>query len=166
MTLDFAPLSAEDLPLMTHLWADPAVIRYTSVERPCTSQQARLRFDALLDAQRRAGRGTLFRVICSGTPCGVVGCVQLGRDGRRFAMFYQFDPAFWGKGIGKAAVGWLVRRMRSGWPRAVLEAEVVRENTASVRILEGAGFVLSGVRPAVFVRNGAASDLLCYRLAF
>lgn len=165
MELSFEPLSAAHFDMMARLWADPAVIRYTAVERPCSPRQARLRLQALLESQRRLAAPTLFAVCRGGEACGVVGGLPLGRARRRFAVFYQFFPACWGEGVGTASVRWLAGRIRAEYPHASLEAEVVRENTASARILEGAGFSLQSVRPGGFVRDGAAADLLCYRLA-
>lgn len=158
--LHYLPLSADHLDVMAMLWANPRVIRYTAVEQPCTRQQSALRLQALLDGQRDLSSPTLFLVLCDATPCGVIGCPPLGRDGRRFGLFYQFLPELWGRGVGQDAVGRLLAQMRESYPQAVLVADVVEQNTASIRILQRLGFRQTGVRQNAFVRDGRAMPVL------
>jgi RimJ/RimL family protein N-acetyltransferase len=78
----------------------------------------------------------------------VVGCVHLIGD----HLSYFVAPAHWGQGYGGAMVAAFMAR-HAGWERRdAIYTTVVRENLASRRILEKAGFRFAGVFNA---RSGA-----------
>ena len=60
-------------------------------------------------------------------------------DGRRF-VGYWLGRAYWGRGVGTRAV----RLFLEGEPTRPLYADPYEGNTASVRLLEGCGFVREG----------------------
>lgn len=75
---------------------------------------------------------------------GLIGIVRLTRrDVDRADINYWIAPAFWGTGYASEAVEAVVRWARAtGWHR--LDAEVVQDNTASVKVLTRAGFEYEG----------------------
>lgn len=162
--LSYCPVSWAHIDVMAQLWAAPEVIRYTAVETPCSPGQSRLRLEALLQGQEGLPFPTLYLVSCNEEACGVVGCPPIGRDRKKFGLFYQFLPQFWGKGIGEEAVAWLVNQMRGRYPKASLFADVVEQNTASLRIMEKLGFEQGCARKGAFERDGKQLDILPFQL--
>ena len=86
------------------------------------------------------------------------GRLPAGGYGRRF---YQLLPACWGRGLGLAAAAEALRRLERLAPALVL-ADTVAENTASVRILERLGFVRTAVHHRAFCREGRMLDIWDY----
>ena len=144
--LTLEPLSWDDLPEAAVLWADPAVIRWTNIAAPCTEAGAADRLEHLLDCQRGLPFSTVF-ALREGT--GIYG------------LFYQLLPACWGRGLGLAAAAEALRRLERLAPALVL-ADTVAENTASVRILERLGFVRTAVHHRAFCREGRMLDIWDY----
>lgn len=80
-----------------------------------------------------------------------------------YGLFYQLLPVCWGRGLGLAAVQAALQQLDRLTPALVL-ADTVAENTASVRILERLGFVRTAVRSGAFHREGRALDIWDYAL--
>ena len=159
--LTLEPLSRDHLPEAAALWADPAVIRYTNIAVPCTAAEAAERLDCLLACQRDLPSPTIFTVREGETFCGLAGCPPVDAAAGTYGLFYQLLPACWGRGVGFAAASNALRRLEALAPALVL-ADVVAENTASVRILERLGLVRTGVRPGAFCREGRVLDIWDY----
>lgn len=75
---------------------------------------------------------------------GLLGVVRLTRgEGDEAEINYWLAPAFWGTGLASEAVEAVVNWARAtGWH--ALNAEVIQDNTASVRVLTRAGFEYTG----------------------
>ena len=83
------------------------------------------------------------------------------RAARRFGVFYQLRPAFWGRGLGMQAVGQLLDFMAEKYGEVQLLAEVITENTASEKILQHFQFTPCGEEP--LERNGKHYTVRRYR---
>ena len=97
--------------------------------------------------------GTAFR--------GLAGCQPVDTAAGIYGLFYQLLPACWGRGLGLAAAAEALRRLERLAPALVL-ADTVAENTASVRILERLGFVRTAVHHRAFCREGRMLDIWDY----
>lgn len=94
---------------------------------------------------------------------GLIGVVRLNRRGDREAdIGYFLAPAFWGTGYASEAVEAVV-----GWARAAglqaLTAEVIQDNTASVKVLTRAGFEYEGEGEVHGLARGAMVPTFRYR---
>ena len=161
--LTLEPLSRAHLPEAAALWADPAVIRYTNIAAPCTEETALERLRKLLDCQRGLPAPTIFLLREGALFRGVAGCPPADAAAGTYGLFYQLTPACWGRGVGLAAARAVLERLRKLRPSLVL-ADVVAENTASVRILARLGFTRTAVRPGAFRREGRTLDVWEYVL--
>ena len=159
--LTLEPLSRAHLPEAAALWADPAVIRYTNIAAPCTASEAAERLDRLLDFQRGLPAPTIFAVREGAAFRGLAGCPPVDASAGTYGLFYQLLPVCWGRGLGLAAAQAALRQLDRLTPALVL-ADTVAENTASVRILERLGFVRAAVHPGAFCREGRALDIWDY----
>jgi RimJ/RimL family protein N-acetyltransferase len=61
------------------------------------------------------------------------------------ALSYFVDPDHWGQGYGKAMMGWAVDEVFGGYGSGCVTAITGRENAASIRLLEIAGFRFAGI---------------------
>lgn len=161
--LSLTTLSPDHLPALSALWRDPEVIRYTSIQTPCTPEDSRDRLELLLSNQDHTAP-TLFAVMTQGRCIGMAGCPPVNRATGEFGFFYQLARSAWGRGLGRRAADLVVAEMRRSHPAALLYADVVVNNFASVKILEGLGFSFHRRNEAAFCRDGARLDVLEYRL--
>ena len=158
------PLAERHLDQTARLWGDPAVIRYTNMEKPCTREEAAERLRLLLDSQRTLPEPVIFAVLQAGRFCGAAGSPPVDADQGIFGLFYQLLPETWGQGVGRAAAEQVLEALRSWAPQAVVLADAAAENTASIRILEGMGFCRTAIRPRAARRGGTAWDIWEYEL--
>lgn len=89
----------------------------------------------------------------------LVGSVRLGPD----HLSYFVDPACWGRGFG-SEMATACCRLAPLIGIRMLRTTVVRENAASRRILEKAGFVFDGMRTHSRSRSEGKIVLLSYSL--
>ena len=159
--LTLEPLSRAHLPEAAALWADPAVIRYTNITAPCTQAEAAERLDRLLECQRGLPAPAIFAVREGAAFRGLAGCPPVDAAVGTYGLFYQLLPACWGRGAGFAAAAAALRNL-GRLPLSLVLADVVAENTASVRILERLGFVRTAVHAGAFCREGRRLDIWDY----
>ena len=82
-----------------------------------------------------------------------IGCRQLG---------YWVAPEHHGKGYGSQAVAQLVRYCFDCTSIVRLQAQVLPDNPASIRVLEKAGFAKEADLPLADLRDGMPCDALLY----
>ncbi|MCR5501875.1 MAG: GNAT family N-acetyltransferase [Lachnospiraceae bacterium] len=93
-----------------------------------------------------AGTGRLDREPHSGDVLKENGQEDLSSSG--FSISYSIAPAFRGKGLGEVLLSLLFEEAEKSVPEAgVLIGEVKKENEASIRCFEKAGFTLEDSRP-------------------
>ena len=152
--LTFEPLTAAHGAELLPLWQDEAVVRYTNMALPCTPEEAARRAEVLAPFD-------VFVLRLEGELAGIAGCPAADRAERRFGVFYQLRPAFWGRGLRTRAVGRLLDFMAEKYGEVQLLAEVITENTASEKILQHFQFTPWGEEP--LERNGKHYTVRRYR---
>lgn len=140
---------------------DRAVLKWTNIAAPCTEAGAADRLEHLLDCQRGLPFSTVFALREGTAFRGLAGCPPVDTAAGIYGLFYQLLPACWGRGLGLAAAAEALRRLERLAPALVL-ADTVAENTASVRILERLGFVRTAVHHRAFCREGRMLDIWDY----
>ncbi|MBX3358583.1 MAG: GNAT family N-acetyltransferase [Phycisphaeraceae bacterium] len=141
----------EDVATLFAFESDPAWCAMAMV-KPRTREA----FDAIWEKifhDRAAGAGPdLFRKVIladegdgrGGVLCGSIGCHL--RDGHR-QVGYGLGRAHWGRGIATRALALLLAEAESeGVSLRPLHATAAATNTASIRVLTGNGFVITGTR--------------------
>jgi [ribosomal protein S5]-alanine N-acetyltransferase len=107
--------------------------------------------------------GTMFAIADDKEAIGSIG-LMLGEDVHRYTaeMGYWLAEPFWNKGIMSRAVLRFTEFAFENFALNRLFAEPYIKNTASVRILEKAGFVLEGTLQASAFKDGRILDQLLY----
>jgi RimJ/RimL family protein N-acetyltransferase len=148
------PLTAAHAPLLFPALNDERVYRFLPERRPISVEALVERFTWLEQGAppgleqiwlnwavgRRgdgAWLGTLQATVLPGTP------------NRPYAFVgYVLTPSVWGQGLGLEALRWLIDELASSFPLERLVATVDVRNTASIRLLERAGFIRLGAEAA------------------
>lgn len=155
-------LHERHLPALQELAADPAIAARTRVPHPYPPDGAAT-FFAQLQREREAGTAHVFAIEQEGRFVGLIGFHQI-TDGVG-ELGYWVGRGDQGRGIGRHAVRAAVRlafdhlRLRALW------ADVLADNVASIRILEGLGCRRVGERAHGFDRWPSDVMLLRYELA-
>lgn len=137
-------LAPADLAFVRQLATDDRVTRYVGNGRPWTDGYLRTRFDQALHPER-GGSDHAVRWYIADDPAGVpVGLLALTVGPTATVIGYWVDPAAWGRGHAGALVTAAEQLCN---PQLPLVAVVHRDNTASRRVLERAGFALDVTVP-------------------
>lgn len=146
--LQFRPWQPEDAPRFTALLDDPEVWRHLPEPYPDPLTQAQAQ--DLIDLSNGAPHHVVRAVAVSDVP---VGQVRLAHEpgaqgGAEAEISYWLGRAHWGHGIGASMVERFTAQCFDDQPnlRSIF-ARVNRENTASARLLEKAGYHAEGAAP-------------------
>jgi RimJ/RimL family protein N-acetyltransferase len=125
----------DDVRAMHAIMSNPVAMRYWSTP-PHAELAETERWVASMVEEAPASRDD-FIVTFNDQLIGKMGAWRLPEFG------FLFDPAFWGRGLAREALDAFVeRRRRLG--SIELTADVDPRNSASLRLLEGAGFLETG----------------------
>lgn len=107
----------------------------------------------------------VYGVECEDELVGVAGLV-LQQDVYRYSaeIGYWLGEEYWGRGIMTRAVGQITDIGFSEYNLLRIYAGVIESNTASMRVLEKAGFRFEGVLKKAMVKNGVIADEYRYAL--
>ncbi len=143
--LEMRPLAPGDADALARIASDERVgLKLGLVPCPCSVAEVES-WIAAAPAQIDAGTDYLLTVRDknSGTIIGSAGLDELieqGVSGREYDLGYWFDPAWWGKGLGRecamALRDWAFETLRTGG----LRASCLMDNQASAHVLEKTGF--------------------------
>ena len=150
------PFEPADVPALVELFADPLVARYVGDGEPMDAETAALWVKRSGGNIARFGYGTgaiVDRV--SGDLIGWGGFAR-PEDGEE-EIIYGFARRVWGRGFGREVLAALVDHSVRVLRQSELWATVDPANTASIHLLETAGFVL------VAEAHGGAPDCRLYR---
>jgi len=148
--------AADDLPMFHVAMSDPAVMRYWSTLPHPDLATTRDWLDGMIAAD--PGSSDDFVIEVDGQPAGKLGCWQVPELG------YLLHPAFQGQGLASAALAAFTAYMRArGLPS--LKADVDPRNAASLRLLERAGFIVTGQASRTWLVGDEWCDSLYLELA-
>ncbi|MGA8118080.1 MAG: GNAT family N-acetyltransferase [Actinocatenispora sp.] len=124
-----------DLDPLFEMMRDPDSVRMAAFTAPDPDDRAA--FDAHT-ARIRAAPDTLLRAVTlDGRFVGTVGSYVMDGDTE---VTYWIDRAVWGKGVGSSALTLLLDTVRT----RPLKARAASDNLGSLRVLQKAGFVVTG----------------------
>ena len=147
---------AEDLAMFHEAMSDPGVMRYWSTPPHPDLATTRLWLDDMITADPLLSDD--FVIEHDGQPIGKMGCWRLPECG------YLIHPDYHGRGLARDALTGLIGYMRArGLP--CLKADVDPRNQASLRLLERAGFVITGRAAGTWLVNGELCDSVYLELA-
>lgn len=148
--------AADDLPMFHAAMSDPAAMRYWSTLPHPDLATTRDWLDGMIAAD--PGSSDDFVIEVDGQPAGKLGCWQVPELG------YLLHPAFQGQGLASAALAAFTAYMRArGLPS--LKADVDPRNAASLRLLERAGFIVTGQASRTWLVGDEWCDSLYLELA-
>lgn len=125
----------------------------------------------LADADRWLGKVsaqdpmTHFAIVCGGGIAGGIGFQ--GREDvyrRTVEIGYWLGRKHWGKGVATRAVTTMSRWMFENFQVERIQARIFAANTASMRVLEKAGYQLEGRLRRSVIKHGVFMDQMVYAI--
>lgn len=155
--LTLRPLRADDLAALHAIYASPEAMRWWS--RPPHDTLAET--EALLERLIRA-ESTLGPELAIERQGRLIGRIGIWRQ---WEFGYILHPGHWGLGLASEAVRAFLPAAFARHPACTaITAEIDPANHASARVLEKAGFRITGTQSKTFFINGTWSDSTYYRL--
>ena len=141
-----APLPRDAAALLA-LIGDPEVTKYLNVPTITTLAEAQAVLERL--DQRYAARDMIrwaIELVEHNEMIGTVGLLRFDFEHRHAELGYDIARRWWGRGLTPEAAGAVIRYGFSVLGLHRIEAGVLPENDASVRVLQKLGFVEEGTR--------------------
>lgn len=126
---------------------DPAIYEYEN-EPPASLEWLRKRYEHLESRQSADGTQQWLNWVIRLPSSELIGYVQSTLEGEgRATIAYELASAYWGRGLGRAAVEAMIAELGSRYGVRELSAVLKRDNLRSRRLLERMGFTLATVEP-------------------
>ncbi|SEM99014.1 Protein N-acetyltransferase, RimJ/RimL family [Mucilaginibacter gossypiicola] len=108
---------------------------------------------------------TSFAIIVNGEACGGIGIEPFNDESRITAEIgYWLSEQHWGKGIMTEALKLVTTYAFEHFALIRIEADVYDKNTASMRVLEKAGYMKEAVLRRSIIKNGEVMDKHMYAI--
>ena len=145
----------DDVPAMHANMSNPVAMRFWSTPPHRELAETERWMASMVSAD--LAQSDDFIVTLDGQLIGKLGAWRLPEIG------FLIDPAYWGRGLASEALAAFVERRRA-LGSFELTADVDPRNTASIRLLEGAGFVETGRAAATWQVGDELCDSIYFRL--
>lgn len=145
----------DDVEAMHRIMKDPVAMRYWSTPPHIDVAETEAWMESMVSADPATSDD--FIVTLNGQLIGKLGAWKLPEVG------FLIDPAHWGRSYGREALAEFIARRRFLGSNE-LNADVDPRNHASIRLLEGAGFVETGRASGTWHVGGELCDSVYFRL--
>ena len=147
--------SLDDVPAMHAIMSNPVAMRFWSTPPHADVDDTRRWIESMIEDEP-AERDD-FIMTLGGRLIGKLGAWRLPEIG------FLLDPAEWGRGYASEALAAYIDRRRT-LGSAELTADVDPRNGASIRLLERAGFIVSGRASGTWQVGDELCDSVYFRL--
>lgn len=103
-----------------------------------------------------------FVIILNNKAIGIVGCICMDEENLVFGLYYQISRVCWGHGYASEAANAIMRYVLNQYPTAIIKAEAVSINPASVAVLKSIGLKQTHIEEKGFKRNDFELDLISF----
>jgi RimJ/RimL family protein N-acetyltransferase len=153
------PVTAEHLPLLRSLVADPAVQRFTRIPvPPPTGFPAQWLSTYLVGRQEGTRIGFAVVEHETGEQLGMAVAPTIEPEAATAELGYVVAPKARGRGVATVALGLLTDWALSELGLERLELRISVDNVASKRVAERCGYVREGVLRSLYVKDGLRED--------
>lgn len=160
-------ITSQDLDALCSIYQNPNLYRYI----PGEAKKSRKTVSHLIDHFERdfkKGKELFLGICLPEAPETLLGVAEMFHYDPKVEMVtigYRLDERCWGKGYAARAVRALCRYLQDEVGIRRIQADVMPENPASMRVLEKCGFVREGyIRQGSYCRGKGIVDLVSFSL--
>lgn len=147
---------AEDL---LKLWGDFDVIKYTYTPHLTTIDECKNYIEYRIKKTNKEFTDS-FVILQSGKAIGMIGCPVVDAETQVFGFYYQLTKENWGRGFAIEAASAVKNYLVNKYPNAIIKAEAVSVNLASINVLQKIGLRPIHTQKNGFQRNGLVLDII------
>lgn len=162
--LSLFPLSNEYSKDLIELWGDYDVIKYTYNTLIKTQEECLEKLINWLPLHRDNLGTNKFAILLNDKLIGIAGFPVIDNDNFKCGFFYQISREYWGNGYGFEVANSLLNYIFEIHPHAVVIADAVINNPASIKILTKLGFTQTSIEKKGFKNNGMQLDIVHFHL--
>lgn len=162
--LSLVPLSKEYSKDLIKLWGDYEVIKYTYNTLIETEEECYEKLINWLTLHKDNSGPNKFAILLNHNLIGIVGFPVLDNDNFKCGFFYQIIREYWDNGYGFETAKALLNYIFQKHPHAVVIADAVVNNPASIRILTKLGFSQTCIEKKGFKNNDMELDIVHFNL--
>ena len=141
------------------LWSDYEAIKYTYTPLMTTINES-INFSEHQINRTDKSFQDRFVVLLNHKAIGMGGCICMDKENSVFGLYYQFSRAYWGYGYASEAAKALMNYVLDKHPNAVIKADAVSVNPASIAVLKKIALKQTHIEEKGFRRNGFELDLI------
>ena len=160
-------ITSQDLDALCDIYHNPNVFRYIPGEAKKSRETVRHLVDHF-ERDFRKGKELFLGICLPESPDHLIGVAEMFHYDPKVNMVtvgYRLDEQFWGKGYAARAMRALCAYLFDEIGINRIQAFVMPENPASMRVLEKCGFVREGyIRQGSFCRGKGIVDLVSFSL--
>lgn len=139
-------IKERDTEELYRIWSNHDVAEFMNIQAMNSLENARsmiLILEAL--SEKEAGYRWTILDKADNRIIGTCGFNYFDEENMRTEIGYELDKEYWGKGLMKEALIWIIQMAFDEWKYNRIEAKVIPDNRNSIRLLEKLGFQLEGV---------------------
>lgn len=141
------------------LWNDFEVIKYTYTPLATTVDEC-IRYIEYRISQADHIVPDSFIILLNKKAIGIIGCPRVDEENLVFGLYYQISRINWGYGYASAAATAVINYVINNYPNAIIKAESVSINPASVAVLKKLGLKQTHIEEKGFKRNNFELDFI------
>lgn len=162
--LELVPLEISFSDDLYKIWGDNDVIKYTNNALLNSPQECYEKLVGWLQMHKDSKGPNKFAIIADDKIIGIAGFPVIDQEYFRCGFFYQLMKVYWNHGYGQEVAKGMLSYLYKVHQNAEVIADVVADNTASVKILNKLGFQQTGIEEKGFKRNGMESDIYHFEM--
>ena len=162
--LSLVPLSKEYAKDLIRIWGDYEVIKYTYNALTKTQEECLEKLINWLPLHRDNSGPNKFGILLNNDLIGIAGFPVIDNNNFKCGFFYQISREYWGNGYGFEVANALLNYILKKHPNAVVIADAVIYNPASIKILTKLGFSQTCIEENGFKNNGMELDIVHFEL--
>ena len=148
------------------IYSSEPVCRYYDISPFTTRDQAEKHINRWLKFYE-SGHQIRFAIKISEKVIGTCGLYLINSNHKRACLGYDLLPDYWGKGYASEAVDAIIKHTQKLYNLQRIQAEIMPENTSSIKLLENMGFQKEGLlKQYEKWGNKGFVDLLMYAKIF
>lgn len=144
---------------LLELWSDFEVIKYTYTPLISTFDDCINYIKHQIDRTDKNFTDR-FVIVLDNKAIGIAGCLCMDKENSVFGLYYQISRKYWGNGYASEAARALMNNVLIQFPAAIIQAEAVSENSASIAVLKKLGLNQTHIKEKGFKRNQFELDLI------